>query len=517
MKQFCARHDALITATLSGFDRLVLRGSLIPLMKRGGMVSFLSRAGLRVLDYPGFAHRTSEAVKRAALEDVERRRRPVRYLDSSRIDKRELARRLLLEHPLDAHGVVCALKVVEPCTSFEYHRSGQLLARGLRLVPRRCLHIYKYVQHPVFGFMSARVQTWPPFSLQVNINGREWLARQLTRRSSAFKRVENAFTWLGNPALAQRLMVDQVKTDWPRVLGEIARSMNPIHSEIFAAWPMDYYWSAHQTEWATDVLFRTPGALAGIYPALVGHATQHFQSPDVMRFLGRKAHGNYAGELVTSFKDRAEGVRVKHWARGNSVKMYDKAGSVLRVETTIARVDDFKVLRAPHDDPGGELAWRPLRKGVADLHRRAEISERSNERYLDALAVVEHPAPCARIFDGVAAPILAGGRRVRSLRIGDANDLALLRAVARGEFVTAGFRNRDLRQLLSSGAPAGSHAERSGFMASIGRRIRILRAHGLVRRIPKTHRYQITEKGRLLASALCATRETSLKRLLRNP
>ena len=94
--------------------------------------------------------------------------------------------------------------------------------------------------------------------------------------------------------------------------------------------------------------------------------------------------GRLAGELTTSFKDRPEGVRVKHWAHGNSVKMYDKAGSILRVETTIARTNDFKVLRLPHDNPEGVLAWRPMRKGVADLHRRAEVSQRSNERYLES-------------------------------------------------------------------------------------------------------------------------------------
>jgi len=81
-----------------------------------------------------------------------------------------------------------------------------------------------------------------------------------------------------------------------------------------------------------------------------------------------------------------------------SVKMYDKAGSVLRVETTIARTTDFKVLRPLRDDrPEEQLAWKPLRKGVADLHRRAAVSQRSNERYLEALAVVDDTTPCSRL------------------------------------------------------------------------------------------------------------------------
>jgi hypothetical protein len=278
---------------------------------------------------------------------------------------------------------------------------------------------------------------------------------------------------------------------------------------------MQYYWSAYQTEWATDVVFKSPKALADIYPALVRHAMNHFQSPDVMRFLGRKSHGNFTGELTSSFKDRPEGVRVKHWVRGNSVKMYDKAGSVLRVETTIARTNDFKVYRPQHDDPRGRLVWKPLRKGVADLHRRAEVSQRSNERYLDALAAVDHASPCARLFDAVARPVVDDGRRFRGIRIGDPEDVALLQAVSRGEFATAGFRNRDLRVVLHPTSVKAEAAERRRVSAKVGRRLRLLRAHGLIKKVPKTHRYQLTERGRLLTAAVRAIRDASIKQLLR--
>ena len=218
--------------------------------------------------------------------------------------------------------------------------------------------------------------------------------------------------------------------------------------------------------------------------------------------------------MTTSFKDRAEGVRVKHWANGNSVKMYDKAGSILRVETTIAQTSDFKVLRPPHDNPDGVLAWRPMRKGVADLHRRAELSQRSNERYLEALAVVEDVTPCARLFDAVARPVVDDGRRFRALRIGDPLDLALLEAISRGEFVTAGFRNRDLQKLLYPSSDALSPDEQRRLSAKISRLLRLLRAHGIIKKIPKTHRYQLCERGRLLTAALRATRDASLNELL---
>lgn len=382
--------------------------------------------------------------------------------------------------------MICAFTTVEPCRTFEYHRSQDPRARGLRLVNGKCLHIYKYYLHPRFGFMNARIQTWFPFNIQICLNGREWLAQDLTRKKVGFERADNAFTRLANPRVAQRLLTKQLETDWPTALDRIARLLNPIHRKIFATYPMDYYWTAYQTEWATDLLFQNPATLAELYPALVRHAMLHFQSTDVMRFLGRKLNGNFAGEVTTSFKHRYEGVRVKHWVRGNSIKMYDKAGRILRVETTIAKPNDFKVLRPRHDKPKGKLIWQPLRKGVADLNRRAQVSQQANDRYLEALAAVEDTTPCAKIFDAVARPVVKDGHRSLALRIGDLKDLAILQVVSRGEFAPAGFRNRDLRLVLHPKSVKATPEERRRIATRIGRQIRLLRAHGIVRKIQKT-------------------------------
>lgn len=367
MKRFLQRHADKIVAVLCGFDRLVFRGTLLRLVQPGGMFHFLNAAGVRLLDFKHYVQATSEGVKRAALREAVDLDRPVRYIQRPSVSKEEYARLLLREHPVQ-QGLICAFTAVEPCMSFEYHRSQDHAERGLRLRPRKCLHVYKYWLHPTWGFMSARVQTWFPFNVQVCLNGREWLARDFQRDDHTdFLRDDNCFTRLGDPALAQACMDRQLSTPWPAALDAVAAALNPLHAQVFEPRPMSYDWSAYQTEWATDVLFRDPRSLAEVYPALVAHATRHFQSPDVLRFLGRKAHGNFTGELTGSFKQRPEGVRVKHWLSGNSVKMYDKGGSVLRVETTIANPVDFKVFRPLQDDDGGRLDWRPLRKGVADL------------------------------------------------------------------------------------------------------------------------------------------------------
>jgi hypothetical protein len=514
MKRFVARFAPLVIGSLSGFDRLVFRGHLLPLMRPHGMHDFLSHTGVSLLDFGDYAKATSGRVKQAALAEARSAGRPAVYLSSSKTDKEDLAHQLPDQQPIET-GPVCDLYVVEPCRSFEYHRDPQPDQRGLRLVNRKCLHVYQYHLHPTFGFLNARIQTWFPFNIQVCLNGREWLGRQLSAAGIAFTRHDNCFLHIADLAQAARLLDQQLATDWPEVLTHIARGLNPLHDSIFAQAPMDYYWSAYQTEWATDVMFRDAEALAGLYPALVRHALLHFQSPDIMRFLGRQLHPAFKGELTTSVRRRPEGVRVKHWVNGNSLKMYDKAGSILRVETTLANPDGFKVLRPPHDEPDGQLDWRPLRKGVADLHRRTELSQAANDRYLNALSVVDDSTPLATILDQVALPITWRNRRVRALRTGDPADLALLAAVSRGEFATAGLRNRDLRRLLHPDSDSAEPAHRRRLAARVGRQLRLLHAHGLIRKLSKTHRYTLTPKGHQLTAALSAARNATLKQLLR--
>ena len=516
MKSFVSRFEALITGVLSGFDRLVFRGTLQPLLwksgRNSGLLTFLSKTGIRGAEFKDYAFQTSERVKKAALAEAARLDRPIRYLPSSSDSKEDLARALLAEQPTE-QGLICALSAVEPCMSFEYRRTSDTPARSLVLSPRQGLHVYQYRLHPTFGFMNARIQTWFPFAVQICLNGREWLGRRLVEEGVAHRRHDNTFTWIADVSRAQAILDEQLRTEWPQALREVARLVNPLHEEIFAAWPMDYYWSADQTEWATDLMFPDPASWASLYPVLVRQALLHFQSEDVMRFLGRKAHTRFEGDLGASFKNRPEGMRIKHWANGNSIKMYNKAGSVLRIETTLGNPSACRVFRLPQDESEGQPAGRPIRKGVADLHRRAELSQRTNERYLDSLAVVDDSTTLGTLLDGVAKPTIWRDRRVRALRTGDPADVALLAAISRGEYSTAGFRNRDLRLHLHPDTAPADPKDLRRFAARVGRQIRLLRAHGLVVKIPKTHRYQLTPKGRALTAALTAARSATLKQL----
>jgi len=109
---------------------------------------------------------------------------------------------------------------------------------------------------------------------------------------------------------------------------------------------------------------------------------------------------------------------------------------------------------------------------------------------------------------------MLNGRRVRALRTGDPDDVRLLRAISRGEFNTAGFRNADIRRILYPSSDKLPASERRKIAARVSRQLRILRAHHVIRKVPKSHRYHVAKAGAQLTAALFAARHATIKQLI---
>ena len=355
-------------------------------------------------------------------------------------------------------------------------------------------------------------------NVNVVLNGREWLARQMDGKGIDYVRRDNCFPQISDFAHAQRLASQQPKIKWMGQLDRLLRRVHPLHAEFFSgAGALDYYWSSEQTEWATDVVFRDAGSLNHLYQALVRRGIDTFQSPDVLRFLGHKvpAHGGvqgrYQGEVMSDLKRRAEGVRIQHRAGKNTVKMYNKEATVLRVETTLNDGKGLKVYRRKHNDPDGKPQWLDLRKTVLDLPRRVEWSQSANNRYLEALSTITADMPLSKLTDKLCQAVEVNGRRHRGLRPFDPEEVRLLQAVSRGEFLISGFRNRDVRKSLYS--ETEDAVERRRESSRVSRKLALLRAHGLIKKIPRTHRYLLTESGAKAIAAILSARQASVSQL----
>jgi hypothetical protein len=530
MQEFIKKYRDQINGTLSGFDRLVLRGSLRRLnygywnqdlqsLVAQGMEQYLWQNQVLFKDYLDHVKRVSQKVKQASVKPFESQGLPVQFLRDPSADKDEIARAIAVKRRVES-GLVCALSSVELSPSFE-HRGTHLVRRV-----RPCQVLYQYQIHPQVGWMYARIQTWFPFNIQVGLNGREWLARQMDKEGLTYRQQGNCFVWIEDYEEAQKLMHRQLEINWAELLNGLAGQLNPLHENIFEQYPASYYWTCYQSEWATDIVFREADFLKRLMPLLVRHGMLTYSSADVMRYFGRKVNqsgaipANFSGTLETDLKRRQEGERVKYRMNGNSAKFYDKAysesGSVLRgAETTINTVRDFRAYRTKEGGPEEDLQWRPMRKGIADLHRRAEVSQKTNDRLLNALAGVDDSRSVEELTAGIQKHTPWVGRRVRAL-CPWGKDKELFTAINHGEFLLNGFRNRDLQALLYA-SPAESPAERRRRSSAISRKLRMLRAHGLIQKVSHTHRYHVTGAGRTILVAVLTTASTTVHQLNQLP
>src|SRR3954447_7585578 len=217
MNEFTAAYSDKIAGVLSGFDRMVFRGTLRQIAYPFGLEGYLWANQVLLKDFGDHAQKISETVKRNALEAIESAGRPVIYLNSSRTDKEELARSLAAESKIE-EGPVCALTCVEPCYGYDVYRNRETKQLDLVQRSRKCLFVYQYYLDPQLGWMNARIQTWFPFSIQICLNGREWLARQMSQQGLRYRKHDNTFVWLEDWQRAQQLMDEQLRTDWADLL-----------------------------------------------------------------------------------------------------------------------------------------------------------------------------------------------------------------------------------------------------------------------------------------------------------
>jgi hypothetical protein len=507
MERFVKRHASRILGSISGFDRLLFRGVLRSICYVQGLDYFMANQRVGFKDFRGFVEKFSTRIKRRAEELARQAGRPFEYLPSAQASKEARVRKIQEEKPVE-EGLICVLSCIEPCETFTVQRDRE--RQRLRLIARhsKCLHLYFYLMHRDFGLIHIRLQTWLPLTLQVCVNGREWLAREMQRERIDYEQQGNVFTQIADLPRAQGLLDRLVNLSWAPILKGWAEMVNPWLAPGARPRLRAYYWTVRQGEYASDVMFRSSEALAEIYPALCRHAMEQFSSPQVLRFLGRRTNTLFNGEVCSTQTRRVEGVCVKHRVEENSIKMYDKQGSVLRVETTLNNPHRFRVYRCVKRKGRPRKGWFPLRKGIVDLRRRVELSRGANTRYLQALAVVGESRPAHRILDPVSQP-LKTPRRYRPLRPISPQDSALFAVVLKGEFHLQGIRNRDLREALSPLAP-NDPAQRRPAAARTTRQLRLLCAHRLIYRVGRTHDYRPTQKGQEVMNTALKFRHTDI-------
>jgi hypothetical protein len=519
MQRFLQRFALLVAGTLSGFDRLVFKGKLCPLYSPEGMNWLLRANHVAHKEFKQYAKEVSARVIESSGVPQAQAKGCYRYLNSSNIDKEQVAREFAAGRR-GQPGLVCVLGCLEPCWTFDWATDGKG-GSTIRGEPGKCKQLYHYYQHPTFGWLYVRLQTWFPFEIQVGLNGREWLARQMDRDQLRYRRHENKFLWVRDWQRAQQLLDEQLQTDWQRELDALQQQVHPLHPEHLGRMPVKYNWTAFQSEWATDIAFRRQEELEPWFGRWLRQAMLSYDSHDILGFFGHapSLYRKGRNRIETSVRANFEGRRIKHYVGSNSLKLYHEA-NVLRAETTVNDAGAIQVRRPPADDPAGTVTGRPLRRSVVDLPQRAAFCQTVNERYVEALAATAETRTVRELAEPltrrVPEPRRGAGpatRYVRGLNPLAELDAALLTAISDPRWMVQGLRNRDLVAALYP-TPSDDPGERRRRSARVTRLLRLLRAHGLLDKIPGSHRYQVGAEARARIQALLACRNANPDQLV---
>lgn len=511
MKEFIHKYEDRIHGVLSCFDRMLFRGYL-PIMSGWAMAQFLNLLELNCSNLKPFLVQNAERVKKHAIAVAQKHKRPFEYL-ASNIRKEDKARQLA-ERDGIRDGLVCIFSHLEPCRTFSFRfTTGRPFVQS---ASRKCLHFYYYFMDRDFGLIHVRIQSWFPMQIQVYVNGHEWLARKLEAHHVGFNRIDNVFLRIEDLKKAQKFADRFTRVKWPKILSKYAGRVNPQMSDILRSF--QYYWVTTQSEYSTDIMFKSRKELCELYPQLLSHSTLCFGAKEVMNFLGRKLRGNFEGEIVSDLSSlvcrRTGGSRIKHRVKENWLKMYDKAGLVLRVETVINNPEEFRVRKRVTRKGKSQMEWVDMRKGVAWLFRYREVSLRANSRYLDALAVVDDPTNAKRDLDRITTRKKdAAGRGCAAFNPLAHHDVELFQAVMDGEHCLRGFTNRDIRTKLQSTPhlrPYGQDPKKAS--SKVSRIFRRFHAHGLIAKLPRSRRWRVTLYGRRVMGTALYLREHDFAR-----
>ena len=480
MQKLLDRYSDQIRGVLSCFDRVVLYATLQHLCYADGMASWLRRQGIRIFDFPKWAEPLRNKLRSNAEYIAKENNIQIEFVRKSGDRKDELIQKVLEKrggHP----GLVHILSAMEGCGSYRPWHDKETGKTFLKGKWAKCLHYYFYFIDEVLGLCYVRVPTWAPFRLQVYYNGHNVLARQLGAAGIGYSMVDNAFVDIDDFEAAQALADDFDIKQLHSILNGYARQCCPIADEL----ALSYRWSIMQVEHATDIVFKRREDLTPLYEVISETAVTAVKARNVATFLGRSL-ANYKGEVGNDFSTRIEGTRIKHQMGAASIKMYDKRGIMIRVETTANNVSFFKHHRKV-DHRNGTTSYKvaPVRKTIYSLGDLTKLLRAANHRYLDFVADLIDPAVGMKKLEKVVRPATCKGRKYRGFNFFSPSDLDLFHAICAGEHMISGFRNRDLREQLSE-LSAGQ----------VSRLLKSLRLHGLIKRVGRTYKYYLTKLGK---------------------
>lgn len=483
------RYAKQIAGSFSCFDRIIITGTIPGWCYSDGMRLYLNQNNIRIFDFPRFAEPLRDEIRDNAERLAGENSIKIEFIRRSKSFRKEDRIKEIIESRGDHPGLIHIFSAMETCPSYSpWHdkKTGNTL---LHSKETKCLHYYFYFIDAEFGLCFLRVPTWVPFRLQFYCNGHNWLANRLRDKGIGFTPLDNTFLKIDDFARAGELADEFPVERLHHSLDAFAKRYCP----VIRLSPNSYHWSIVQAEYATDIVFKRAEDLQPIYETLIKTAIHTVKPDSIAMFLGKKLDSRTLAEIGTDYKFdyRIQGTRIKHYMGWAAIKMYDKQGIVLRIETTINDVSELKHYRTvEHLDGTTETKYAPMQKTIYSLSPLRELLLAANNRYLDFLSALDDTSDGQRQIKKIGDSIKREDRSFRGFNLFRGDDLQFLIALLCGEGNISGISNRLLRRAL----PKMTSSQISYFL----KRCRVF---GLIKKCGKTYKYYLTKLGRRIVIA----------------
>ena len=474
-----------VTLELESIDRMYLNG-YVPSLQTGGGVAFFMRGQL---DCRVPSTHMVAPMSRRFVASIERfvEEQGLNLVTFSRGQRKdEIAQDYLAEFE-GTEGVLFVGKGQEKSSVFRTEK--RVDAAGIRypwIVRSTAMvnHYYFYILDKDFGPLFIKFCSYFPYAVKVCLNGNEWLKRQLDKRGIDYEPLDNGIRRCADPKRAQRIadQLDEKKIErlFRKWLSRLPHPFAPKHRSA----GYRYRLSILQSEFALTQVLDRPLTGRYFFEEVIRENLDIGRPDQVQLIFNRRVSRRTPGSFRTRVLTEGVVPSLHVQYKASKIKQYHKENQALRTETTVNDTYDFGIGRLLGNLP----ALREI--GFAANRRMLRVQQLSH----DCLIGEDR-------FRSVVDPIVTAGQSAAGLRFGDPRVLALMQALCLFVLQPVGFRHRDLRGLMSELLGLDPETYGTGQMTYDLRRLRL---HGLIERVPRTHRYRVTEAGAI--SALFFTR-----------
>jgi hypothetical protein len=481
MELLTQRYDKKINGVLGCYDRIVITGTLPVLSNAEHLSFYMYQNNVRIFDYAKFAEPYRDQLKFNAEAIAHESGIEIEFIRKGNVRKESIIEGVLKKRGTHT-GMVHILSVMEGCTTYKPWHDKIMHKTYLKYDQSKCLTYYFYFIDELLGLCYVRVPTWLPFKLQIFFNGHSWLGNELRNKKISCQMVDNAFVSIDNWEEAQQVSDDLSIEKLHKKLDFFAQKYCPVHKEFKQV----YHWSVMQCEYSTDIVFNKQEDLKVLYGQLIEKAIHSVKPENIVSFFGKKLDPKYQGEIGNNYHVRIEGSRIKHSMDKASIKMYDKFGHILRIETTVNNVNFFKHYREViHRDGSSTQKEAAMKKNIYSLKPLREIVSASNNRYLEFISAIEDNTIGHRKLEKATEPVKVEDRKYNGLNFFCKADKKIVLAFTKGEFNIYGFRAKDIAKQLSNYSKD-----------QLSRLIKRLRAHGFIKKVGNSYKYYLTQFGK---------------------